>query len=162
MTASVGATGSRRRLATGSRQRVRGGVARFVGLGRRANDPFQLPLAGGARASTLTPDASRVTQITENVTEPPLPHCWELQREAGVLIGEVARRWRAHASTPWKRVAEQADEATAAALDAARASEADALTAAEAATEKDVAVVARERAAGEVEGLRAEMEQLRG
>lgn len=111
-----------------------------------------------------------------------------VQREAGVRIGEVAAWMREHAAgaagevpeapdlseamsamvqsvwaAAWKRAAEQADEATAVALDAARAGEADALAAAEqAATERDDAVAARDRAAGEVESLRTELEQLRG
>jgi len=111
-----------------------------------------------------------------------------VQREAGVRIGEVAAWMREHAggaagdvpeapdlseamsamvasvwAAAWKRAAEQADEATAVALDAARAGEADALTAAEKATlEKDDAVAARDRATGEVEGLRGELEQVRG
>ncbi|MBB1030343.1 hypothetical protein G6027_05475, partial [Dietzia sp. SLG310A2-38A2] len=79
-----------------------------------------------------------------------------VQREAGVRIGEVAAWMREHAGgaagdvpqapdlseamTPmvqsvwaaaWKRAAEQADEATAVALDAARGGEAQALEAAE-------------------------------
>src|SRR5699024_2814789 len=111
-----------------------------------------------------------------------------VQREAGVRIGEVAAWMREHAggaagdvpaapdlseamsamvasvwAAAWKRAAEQADEATAVALDAARAGEAGALVAAEqATTEKEDAVAERDRAAGEVEGLRAELAQLRG
>ncbi|MDX2359063.1 hypothetical protein [Dietzia sp. PP-33] len=111
-----------------------------------------------------------------------------VQREAGVRIGEVAAWMREHATgaagdapqapdlseamsamvqsvwaAAWKRAAEQADEATAVALDAARTGEADALVAAEqAATERDEAAAARDRAVGEVEGLRAELAQLRG
>ena len=111
-----------------------------------------------------------------------------VQREAGVRIGEVAAWMREHAggaagdvpaapdlseamsamvasvwAAAWKRAAEQADEATAVALDAARTGEADALAAAEqAATQRDDAVAACDRAAGEVEGLRAELAQLRG
>ena len=111
-----------------------------------------------------------------------------VQREAGVRIGEVAAWMREHAAAAtgdvpeapdlseamsamvqsvwaaaWKRAAEQADEATAVALDAARAGEADALTAAErAVAEKDEVVVALDGAAEEVKALRVELEQLRG
>jgi len=111
-----------------------------------------------------------------------------VQREAGVRIGEVAAWMREHAggaagdvpqapdlseamtamvqsvwAAAWKRAAEQADEATAVALDAARAGEAQALEAAErAAAELDGAVAAREKALGELEGLRSEVERLRG
>lgn len=111
-----------------------------------------------------------------------------VQREAGVRIGEVAAWMREHAAgatgdvpeapdlseamsamvqavwaAAWKRAAEQADEATAVALDSARVGEAEALAAAEHVTaEKDEAVAAHDRAASEVEGLRGELEQLRG
>ena len=111
-----------------------------------------------------------------------------VQREAGVRIGEVAAWMREHATgaagdvpqapdlseamsamvasvwaAAWKRAAEQADEATAVALDAARVGEADALTVAErAVAERDEAVAARDRAGDEVEALRVELEQLRG
>ncbi|MDT0223889.1 MULTISPECIES: DNA-binding protein [Mycobacteriales] len=111
-----------------------------------------------------------------------------VQREAGVRIGEVAAWMREHAggaagdvpaapdlseamsamvasvwAAAWKRAAEQADEATAVALDAARAGEAHALEAAEqAAAERDEAVASRDRALGELEGMRGELEQLRG
>ena len=111
-----------------------------------------------------------------------------VQREAGVRIGEVAAWMREHAAgaagdvpeapdlseamsamvasvwaAAWKRAAEQADEATAVALDAARGGEADALEAAEhAAGERDDAVTVRDRARGELEGVRGELEQLRG
>lgn len=111
-----------------------------------------------------------------------------VQREAGVRIGEVAAWMREHAAgaagdvpeapdlseavsamvqsvwaAAWKRAAEQADEATAVALDAARSGEADALASAQqAGGERDEAVAARDRAAGEVEGLRVGLEQLRG
>ena len=79
-----------------------------------------------------------------------------VQKQAGVRIGEVAAWMREHATgaagevpeapdlsepmsamvasvwaAAWKRAAEQADEATAVALDAARAGEADALAAAD-------------------------------
>ena len=110
-----------------------------------------------------------------------------VQREAGVRIGEVAAWMREHAAAAtgdvppapdlseamsamvasvwaaaWKRAAEQADEATAVALDAARAGEAQALEAADRASgERDEAVAARDQALGEVEGLRSELEQLR-
>ncbi len=111
-----------------------------------------------------------------------------VQREAGVRSGEVAAWMREHATgaagdvpeapdlseamsamvqsvwaAAWKRAAEQADEATAVALDAARGGEADALAAAEqAAAERDEAAASRDRATGEAEGLRVELEQLRG
>lgn len=111
-----------------------------------------------------------------------------VQREAGVRIGEVAGWMREHATgaagdvpeapdlseamaamvqtvwaAAWQRAAEQADEATAVALDAARAGEADALAAAEqAAAEKDTAVTDRDRATDEAEQLRREVDQLRG
>ena len=111
-----------------------------------------------------------------------------VQREAGVRIGEVAAWLREHATpagdevpaapdlseamtamvqsvwaVAWTRAAEQADEATAVALDAARAGEAQALVAAEqAAGERDEAVAARDQTLGALEGLRAEVEQLRG
>ena len=110
-----------------------------------------------------------------------------VQREAGVRIGEVAAWMREHAAgasgevpeapdlsesmaamvqsvwaAAWKRAAEQADEATAVALDAARAGEADALATAEQATaDKDAAVAARDRATDEAGQLRREAEQLR-
>lgn len=104
-----------------------------------------------------------------------------VQREAGVRIGEVAAWMREHAAgaagdvpeavsamvqsvwaAAWMRAAEQADEATAVALDAARAGEADALASAEQTTgERDDAVAARDQALGEVEGLRVELGQLR-
>lgn len=110
-----------------------------------------------------------------------------VQREAGVRIGEVAAWMREHAAgatgeapeapdlseamaamvasvwaAAWKRAAEQADEATAVALDAARSGEADALGAAEQATaDRDAAVVARDRATEEAGQLRREVEQLR-
>ena len=110
-----------------------------------------------------------------------------VQREAGVRIGEVAAWMREHAAgtagdvpeapdlsesmsamvqsvwaAAWKRAAEQADEATAVALDAARTGEADALAAAEqAATEQDAAVTARDRATDEAGQLGREVAQLR-
>ena len=111
-----------------------------------------------------------------------------VQKEAGVRIGEVAAWMREHAAgaggdvpeapdlsesmaamvqavwaAAWKRAAEQADEATAVALDVARTGEADALAAAEQATsERDAAVADRDRATDEAERLRREGEQLRG
>src|SRR5699024_1702404 len=110
-----------------------------------------------------------------------------VQREAGVRIGEVAAWMREHAggaagdvpaapdlseamsamvASVWaaarKQGAEQADEATAVALDAARAGEADALATAEQATADKVAAVAdRDRATEEAGQLRREVEQLR-
>lgn len=111
-----------------------------------------------------------------------------VQREAGVRIGEVAAWMREHAAgaagdvppspdlsgpvsvmvqsvwaAAWKRAAEQADEATAVALDVARSGEAEALVAAQrAGGERDEAVAARDRALGDVEGLRIQLEHLRG
>ena len=62
-----------------------------------------------------------------------------------------------------KRAAEQADEATAVALDTARGGEADALEAAEQAeSQRDEAVAVRDRALAELEAVRGELEQLRG
>lgn len=110
-----------------------------------------------------------------------------LQRQAGVRIGEVAAWMREHAagsagdvpeapdlSAPmsamvqavwavaWKRAAEQADEASAVALDDARTGEADALTAAErSGVERDEAVTARDDALREVEQLRLDVTRLR-
>ena len=110
-----------------------------------------------------------------------------VQKRAGVRIGDVAAWMREHASgsavgvpaapdlseamsamvasvwaVAWKRAAEQADEQVAVALDAARAGEAHALEAAEqAAAERDEAVASRDRALGELEGLRAEVARLR-
>ena len=110
-----------------------------------------------------------------------------VQREAGVRIGEVAAWMREHATgaagevpeapdlsepmsamvasvwaAAWKRAAEQADEATAVALDAARAGEADALAAAETATAQQAdADAAREEAVRDAEQLRAELAQVR-
>ena len=111
-----------------------------------------------------------------------------VQKQAGVRIGEVAAWMREHAAgaagevpeapdlsepmsamvasvwaAAWKRAAEQADEATAVALAASRAGEAHALEAAkQAGTERDDAVASRDRALGELEGMRDEVEQLRG
>ncbi|MDN5723057.1 MAG: hypothetical protein L0H20_08675 [Corynebacterium sp.] len=110
-----------------------------------------------------------------------------VQKEAGVRIGEVAAWMREHAAgatgdvpeapdlseamsamvqsvwaAAWKRAAEQADEASAVALDAARGGEADALTAAEtAATERDAAIASRDQAAQEADQLGRELSQLR-
>lgn len=111
-----------------------------------------------------------------------------VQKKAGVRIGDVAAWMREHASgaagdvpeapdlsesmsamvqsvwaAAWKRAAEQADEATAVALDAARAGEADALAAAERAqTAQEEAVGERDRVVGEAESLRGEVAELRG
>ena len=110
-----------------------------------------------------------------------------VQKQAGVRIGEVAAWMREHAAgasgevpeapdlsepmsamvaavwaAAWKRAAEQADEATAVALDAARAGEADALAAAESATaQRADADAAREEAVRDAEQLRAELAQVR-
>ncbi|WP_271800267.1 hypothetical protein [Dietzia maris] len=110
-----------------------------------------------------------------------------VQREAGVRIGEVAAWMREHAggaagdvpaapdlseamsamvasvwAAAWRRAAEQADEATAVALDAARVGEADSLaTAEQAAADKVAAVADRDRATEEAGQLRREVEQLR-
>src|SRR5699024_4708613 len=110
-----------------------------------------------------------------------------VQREAGVRIGEVAAWMREHAggaagdvpaapdlseamsamvasvwAAAWKRAAEQADEATAVALDAARAGEADALAAAESATaQRADADAARDEAVRDAEQLRTELAQVR-
>ena len=110
-----------------------------------------------------------------------------VQKQAGVRIGEVAAWMREHATgaagevpeapdlsepmsamvasvwaAAWKRAAEQADEATAVALDAARAGEADALAAAESATaQRADADAAREEAVRDAEQLRAELAQVR-
>lgn len=110
-----------------------------------------------------------------------------VQREAGVRIADVAAWLREHATAAggevpaapdlseaisamvssvwaaaWTRAAEQADEATAVALDVARAGEAQALEAAElAAGEREEAVASRDQALGEVEGLRTELEHVR-
>eukprot|EP00918_Siedleckia_nematoides_P061984 GHVU01135202.1.p4 GENE.GHVU01135202.1~~GHVU01135202.1.p4 ORF type:complete len:186 (-),score=37.26 GHVU01135202.1:2670-3227(-) len=110
-----------------------------------------------------------------------------VQKQAGVRIGDVAAWMRDHAggaagdvpeapdmsepmaammgsvwAAAWKRAAEQADEATAVALDDARTGEADALAAAErAGAERDEAVAAREDALREVEQLRHTVAQLR-
>ncbi|MCT1514834.1 hypothetical protein [Dietzia cercidiphylli] len=103
-----------------------------------------------------------------------------VQKQAGVRIGEVAAWMREHATgaagevpeapdlsepmsamvasvwaAAWKRAAEQADEATAVALDAARAGEADALAAAETATAQQAdADAARDEAVRDAEQLR--------
>ncbi|MCT1434889.1 MULTISPECIES: DNA-binding protein [Dietzia] len=110
-----------------------------------------------------------------------------VQKQAGVRIGEVAAWMREHAAgaagevpeapdlseamsamvasvwaAAWKRAAEQADEATAVALDAARAGEADALAAAETATaQRADADAAREAAVRDAEQLRSELAQVR-
>ena len=110
-----------------------------------------------------------------------------VQKQAGVRIGEVAAWMREHATgaagevpeapdlsepmsamvasvwaAAWKRAAEQADEATAVALDAARAGEADALAAAETATaQRAEADTARDEAVRDAEQLRAELAQVR-
>lgn len=111
-----------------------------------------------------------------------------VQREAGVRIADVAAWLREHAtaaggevpaapdlseavsamvasvwSAAWTRAAEQAGEQAAVTLDAARAGEAQALQAAErVAGEREEAVAARDQALGELEGVRSELEQLRG
>jgi hypothetical protein len=110
-----------------------------------------------------------------------------VQKQAGVRIGEVAAWMREHAAgaagevpeapdlseamsamvasvwaAAWKRAAEQADEATAVALDAARAGEADALAAAETATaQRADADAARDAAVRDAEQLRSELAQVR-
>lgn len=110
-----------------------------------------------------------------------------VQREAGVRIGEVAAWMREHATgaggdvpqapdlseamsamvgsvwaAAWKRAAEQADEASAVALESARAGEADALVQAEAAAQaRNEAIAARDEAAADAERLAREVEQLR-
>lgn len=110
-----------------------------------------------------------------------------VQKQAGVRIGEVAAWMREHATgaagevpeapdlsepmsamvasvwaAAWKRAAEQADEATAVALDAARAGEADALAAAESATaQRADADAAREQAVRDAQQLRTELAQVR-
>ena len=110
-----------------------------------------------------------------------------VQKQAGVRIGEVAAWMREHATgaagevpeapdlsepmsamvasvwaAAWKRAAEQADEATAVALDAARAGEADALAAAETATAQHAdADAARDEAVRDAEQLRTELAQVR-
>lgn len=110
-----------------------------------------------------------------------------VQKEAGVRIGDVAAWMREHVTTAagdvpeapdlsesmsamvqsvwaaaWKRAAEQADEATAVALDNARAGEADALAAAERAQAAlEEAGSERDRAVGEAESLRSEVQDLR-
>ncbi|ANI91130.1 hypothetical protein [Dietzia timorensis] len=110
-----------------------------------------------------------------------------VQKQAGVRIGEVAAWMREHATgaasevpeapdlsepmsamvasvwaAAWKRAAEQADEATAVALDAARAGEADALAAVEIATAQQAdADAARDEAVRDAEQLRTELAQVR-
>jgi len=110
-----------------------------------------------------------------------------VQKQAGVRIGEVAAWMREHATgaagevpeapdfsepmsamvasvwaAAWKRAAEQADEATAVALDAARAGEADALAAAEEAmAQRADADAARDAAVRDAEQLRSELAQVR-
>lgn len=110
-----------------------------------------------------------------------------VQKQAGVRIGDVAAWMREHAAATtgdvpdapdlsepmtalvrsvwaaaWKRAAEQADEASAIALETARAGEADALTKAEqAVAERDEASAGRDKAVQEVAQLRRELDQLR-
>lgn len=110
-----------------------------------------------------------------------------VQKQAGVRIGEVAAWMREHAAAStgdvpeapdlseamsamvrsvwaaaWKRAAEQADEASAVALDAARAGEADALAKAEQAiAARDEAIAGRDKAAHDADQLRIELAQVR-
>ena len=109
-----------------------------------------------------------------------------VQKQAGVRIGDVAAWMREHASAgrevpeapdlseamsamvqsvwaaAWTRAAEQADEASAVALESARTGEAEALAQAEAAAEaRDASMAARDEAVREAERLRGEVEQLR-
>lgn len=111
-----------------------------------------------------------------------------VQKQAGVRIGDVAAWMREHAAaTPgdvpeapdlseamtamvrsvwaaaWKKAAEQADEASAVALETARAGEAEALVKIEqAVADRDEAISGRDQALHEVEQLRRELDQLRG
>lgn len=110
-----------------------------------------------------------------------------VQKQAGVRIGDVAAWMREHAAaTPgdvpeapdlseamtamvrsvwaaaWKKAAEQADEASAVALEAARAGEADALTKAEqSVSERDRAVAERDKSLHDAEKSRLELAQVR-
>ncbi|MEV8194752.1 hypothetical protein AB0P13_21945 [Rhodococcus pyridinivorans] len=110
-----------------------------------------------------------------------------VQKQAGVRIGDVAAWMREHAAaTPgdvpeapdlseamtamvssvwvaaWRKAAEQADEASAVALEAARTGEAEALTRAEQAiADRDNAISSRDEALKDAEQLRQELHQLR-